>query len=130
MRSTIRKSGGCGGAGRRGPGAVCLTTAGRRGRWRLDPRLRSHDWNALNNTEKRGMWGRGDVGILRLDNPTRETVRRDKLVTAILPVAWFNDYGGLTVGLRTRQKYLGRFEQNIGLGSVTRGGGAKRPGGD
>ena len=108
---------------------VEFTTARRPGRLRLDPRLRSHDWNALNNTEKRGMWGRGDVGILRLDNPTRETVRRDKLVTAILPVAWFNDYGGLTVGLRTRQNYLGRFEQNLGLGSVATDGGATHRGG-
>src|SRR2546422_2205474 len=88
-----------------------------------------HDWNALNNTEERGMAGRADVGILRRDNPTRETVRRDKLVTAILPVEWFNDYGGLTVGLRTRQNYLGRFEQNLGLGSVATDGGATHRGG-
>src|SRR5205809_2803788 len=108
---------------------VEFTTARRPGRLRLDPRLRSHDWNALNNTERRGLWGRGDVGILRLDNPTRETVRRDKLVTAILPVAWFNDYGGLTVGLRTRQNHLGRFEQNLGLGSVATDGEATHRGG-
>ncbi len=103
---------------------VEFTTARRPGRLRLDPRLRAHDWNALNNGERRGLWGRRDETVLRLDDPTHETVRRDKLVTALLPVAWSNDYGGLTVGLRTRQNYLGRFEQNLGLGTVATDGGA------
>jgi len=108
---------------------VEFTSAHRPGRLRLDPRFRSHDWNALNNTERRGVWGRGGVGILRLDDPTRETVRRDKLVTALLPVGWSNDFGGLTVGLRTRQNYLGRFEQNLDMISMATDGDATHRGG-
>src|SRR6266571_3789399 len=108
---------------------VEFTSARRPGRLRLDPRVRAHDWNALNNGERRGLWGRRDETVLKLDDPTRETVRRDKLVTALLPVAWSNDFGGLTVGLRTRQNYLGRFEQNLDMISMATDGDATHRGG-
>ena len=83
----------------------------RPGRLILDPRVRAHDWNMLNNTERRRR-------ELRLDDPARETVRRDRLVTAFLPLAWSNDYAGGTVALRTRENYLGRFDQNLSILSV------------
>ncbi|MGH7672226.1 MAG: M1 family aminopeptidase, partial [Gemmatimonadales bacterium] len=90
---------------------VELVTRRRPGRLTLDPRLRAHDWNALNNSERRRRaW--------RLDDPTRETARRDRLVSAVLPVAWFNDYGGATLALRARENYLGRFEKNLVLVSL------------
>ncbi len=101
-----------------------LITARKPGRLMLDPRVRSHDWNMLNNRER----GRGTIEW-RLDDPTRETTRRDKLVWALLPVAWSNDYGGVTLALRERTNYLGRFERNLLLWSgalnrdaTTRGG--------
>src|SRR5206468_2271936 len=59
----------------------------------LDPRQRAHDWNALNNWEKKGLWpatSRGK-GVARFDNPTRTESRRDRVVTAFLPLAWSND---------------------------------------
>ena len=31
----------------------------------------------------------------------------------IAPEVWYNDAGGVTVGLRSRTDYLGRFDQNI-----------------
>ena len=31
------------------------------------------------------------------------------------PVAWYNDAGGVTLGIRSRDDYLGRFEQNVPL---------------
>jgi hypothetical protein len=96
---------------------VEFISAARPGRLSLDPRVRTHDWNMLNNRERRGLLGRGD-GEVRLDDPTRETVRRDKLVSAWLPLAWSNDYGNLTLALRQRQNYLGRFERNLTVGSV------------
>src|SRR2546422_5742483 len=40
----------------------------------------------------------------RLDDPTRETARRDRLVSAWMPVAWWNDFGGVTLGLRQRSE--------------------------
>jgi hypothetical protein len=73
----------------------------------LDPRLRAHDWNALNNRESRHS---GDV--VRLDNPTRQVSRRDGMVYSLAPVAWFNDFGGVTVGMSSRTNYLGRFNKN------------------
>ena len=79
----------------------------------LDPRQRAHDWNALNNREKRGLFGSRSQTLVRLDNPTREAVRRDRVVSALLPVAWSNDFGGFTAGLRSRSNYLGRFEKNL-----------------
>src|SRR6185503_2141790 len=70
----------------------------------LDPRVRAHDWNMLNNREGRGAWGRGGVGKTqwRFDDPTRDVARRDRIVSALLPVAWSNDYGGVTLALRVR----------------------------
>jgi hypothetical protein len=90
---------------------VEFTTVRKPGRLGLDPRLRTHDWNMLNNFERRKR-------ELRLDDPTRETARRDRLVSALLPVAWSNDYGGVTLALRARDNYLGRFAKNFTLVSV------------
>jgi hypothetical protein len=107
---------------------VEFTSARRPGRLMLDPRLRAHDWNMLNNREKRGVWGRGGVAV-RLDNPTQDVARRDQLVSAWLPVAWANDAGGLTLGVRSRENYLGRFERNLFIGSVGLDGNATHRGG-
>jgi hypothetical protein len=110
---------------------VEFITAEKPGRLMLDPRVRAHDWNMLNNYERRGMWGGGGGGVgkreWRLDDPTRETVRRDRLVTALVPLAWSNDYGGVTLALRGRANYIGRFEQHFALVSVGVGAGATHP---
>jgi len=92
---------------------VEFTTATKPGRLMLDPRMRTHDWDALNNYEK----GRGSRQE-RLDNPTREVSRRDKLVSAWLPLVWSNDAGGVTLAIRNRQNYLQRFDRNLFIGSV------------
>jgi hypothetical protein len=85
----------------------------------LDPRVRAHDWNMLNNREPRGLFkGRG-ADALRLDNPTKNVIRRDASTTGVMPVTWFNDAGGVTVGVRFRGNYLGRFQRSLGL--FTRG---------
>ena len=83
------------------------------GRLMLDPRQRAHDWNALNNYEKRGLIGSRGKDAVRLDNPTRQVSRRDRTVTALLPLVWYNDYGGVTGALQSRSNYLGRFEKNV-----------------
>ena len=96
---------------------VEFTSARRPGRLMLDPRVRTHDWNMLNNRESR--WGVGlGAWELRLDDPTRETVRRDRLVSAWSPVAWSNDFGGVTIGLRERTNYLGSYDRGLLLGTV------------
>ncbi len=96
------------------------------GRLMLDPRGRTHDYDMLDNREKRLLSGRGAVE-LRLDDPTRETARRDRLVSAWLPVAWSNDFGGATLGLRNRSNYLGRYDRGLLFASVaTRSGAADR----
>jgi hypothetical protein len=99
---------------------VEFITAQKPRRLMLDPRARAHDWNMLNNYEGRGMWGVGRAGKRewRLDDPTRETARRDRLVSALLPVAWSNDYGGVTLALRGRDNYLGRYNRTFSLMSV------------
>jgi len=102
---------------------VEFTTAKKPGRLMLDPRGRAHDYDMLNNREKRPFVGRAAVGW-RLDDPTRETAKRDKLVSAWLPVAWSNDLGGVTLGLRNRTNYLGRYERGMLLASVATGSGA------
>ena len=102
---------------------VEFTTARKPGRLMLDPRGRSHDYDMLNNRERRPFVGRAAVD-LRVDDPTRETAHRDKLVSAWLPVAWFNDFGGVTVALRNRTNYLGRYDRSLQLASVATGAGA------
>ncbi len=102
---------------------VEFTTATKPGRLMLDPRGRSHDYDMLNNRERRPFVGRAAVD-LRVDDPTRETARRDKLVSAWLPVAWSNDFGGVAVALRNRTNYLGRYDRGLQLASVATGAGA------
>jgi len=77
----------------------------------------------LNNREKRPFVGRAAVDW-RVDDPTRETARRDKLVSAWLPLGWSNDFGGLTIGLRNRTNYLGRYDRSLQLTSVATDAGA------
>jgi hypothetical protein len=89
---------------------VEFTSAQKPGRLVLDPRGRTHDWNYTNNFEWRPFQGRASVAW-RLDDPTRETTRRDGLVDALMPTLWYNDFGGVTLGLRTRENYMGTFDQ-------------------
>src|SRR3989442_8979493 len=83
----------------------------------------------LNNRERRGVVGRG-AWEFRIDDPTRETARRDRLVRAWMPVAWYNDPGGGTLGLRERSNYLGAYDRGLLFGTVaTRPGATARVGG-
>ena len=102
---------------------VTFVTARRPGRLMLDPRGRTHDYDLLNNRERRALVGRG-AWTFRLDDPTRETARRDRLVRAWLPVAWSNSFGGFTLGLRERSNYLGRYDRGLLLASLATGAGA------
>ena len=42
--------------------------------------------------------------------------RRDRLTVGLQPTVWYNDAGGVTLGVRSRDDYLGRFEQNVDAG--------------
>jgi hypothetical protein len=108
---------------------VEFTSARKPGRLMLDPRLRTHDYNMLNNRERRWGVGRGVWGI-RIDDPTRETARRDRVVRAWLPVAWHNDHGGVTLGLRERSNYLGAYNRSLFVGTVATRSDATRRFGD
>ncbi len=95
----------------------------------LDPRVRAHDWNMLNNREPRGLFRARGAGTLRLDNPTHEVVRRDRVAMGLLPLAWSNDAGGVTLALRARSNYLGRFDRGLSLWSgALRGAATNRTG--
>jgi hypothetical protein len=81
----------------------------------VDPRLRTRDWNMLNNS-----WRRGWIGATRsprskayLDTWFSEKQARDRKRVGFLPTAWYNDAAGITLGLRTRDNYFGRFEENL-----------------
>src|SRR5437773_1003582 len=104
---------------------VEFTSARKPGRLMLDPRGRTHDYDMLNNRERRAFVGRGAVD-LRLDDPTRERARRDKLVSAWLPVAWSNDFGGVTLALRNRTNYLDRYNRGLSISSVATDNGASQ----
>src|SRR5205807_1662220 len=104
---------------------VEFTSARKPGRLMLDPRGRTHDYDMLNNRERRAFVGRGAVD-LRLDDPTRERARRDKLVSAWLPLAWSNDFGGVTLAVRNRTNYLGRYNRGLSIASAATGNGASQ----
>jgi hypothetical protein len=86
----------------------------------LDPRVRSHDWNMLDNRKllhfslprSLAPSPNADVYLHRYFS-TRS--RRDALTVGLQPVLWYNDAGGVTLGLRSRQDYMGRFEQNVAI---------------
>ncbi len=95
----------------------------------LDPRVRAHDWNMLNNRKKVGgfltkLFG-SPPGVDHYFHPYFSTrSRRDRLTVGWQPTVWYNDAGGVTLGVRTRSDYLGRFEQNVTLASIGTGWGS------
>jgi hypothetical protein len=79
----------------------------------VDPRARAHDWNMLNNRKTRGLlgWGRRARQSTHLDRVFSTRSYRDRVSQALLPTVWYNDAGGVTVGVRRRGNYLGRFDR-------------------
>ena len=94
-----------------------VRTAAKPDRIRLDPRVRTHDWNMLNNERRYGfsltslVAGPGPVK-LGVDKFFSQPAYRDQLSLTLAPTVWYNSAGGLTFGLRERSNYLGRFVQN------------------
>jgi hypothetical protein len=95
---------------------VEVVTATRPGRVELDPARQTMDWNYLNNLEGgRSILGRSMARGReehRFGWSATEPARRDRLVVNWMPVAWFNDVGGVALGVQSRSNYLGRFELN------------------
>ncbi len=81
----------------------------------LDPGVRAHDWNMLNNRKRRGLFGfhPAPKHEVYLDRLFSQRVRRDRLTVGLAPTLWYNDFGGVTLGGRMRTDYLGRFDQNL-----------------
>lgn len=95
----------------------------------VDPRVRAHDWNMLNN--RRAL----RFALSRIVAPVPGTdvyfhryfstrIRRDGLTLGIQPTVWYNDAGGVTLGVRTRSDYFGRFEDNVSWYSFSTGWGS------
>lgn len=93
---------------------VELVTRDRPREVEIDPEVRSHDWNVLNNRKKRGLLGFRPAARseLYLDRIFSQRTRRDRLTVGVAPVVWYNDAGGVVVGGRMRTDYLGRFQQS------------------
>jgi peptidase M1-like protein len=95
----------------------------------LDPRVRTHDWNMLNNQKRTGgflarIFG-SDRKIENYFHPYFSTrSRRDRLTGGFHPTVWSNDAGGVTLGIRLITDYLGRYEQNQTLLSHSTGWGS------
>ena len=105
---------------------VEVSTRSKPKRVMLDPRVRAHDWNMLNNGKRVGgflpkLFGSGPA-VDNYFHPYFSTrSRRDRLTLGWQPTLWYNDAGGVTLGVRSRSDYLGRFEQNVALVSVATG---------
>jgi hypothetical protein len=85
----------------------------------LDPRLRTGDWNMLNNNWRQGFIfkTREPKRHLYLDTWFSQRSARDHRTVGYLPVAWYNDAAGITLGFRERSDYFGRFERNLSIHS-------------
>lgn len=102
---------------------VTVATRSRPRQVLLDPRLRTHDWNMLNNAWRRGwLWPiREPRREYYLDTWFSERAARDHQTDGLMPVAWYNDAGGITLGLRSRENYFGRFDRDQALYSLGTG---------
>jgi hypothetical protein len=94
----------------------------------LDPRTRTHDWNMLNNRKRvGGLLTRifsSKPGVESYFHPYFSTrSRRDRLTAGLHPIVWYNEAGGVTVGVRNLTDYMGRYEQNQSLVTVSTGWG-------
>ena len=96
---------------------VEFPTAFKPGEVVLDPRVRTHDWNMLNNRYQFGLslakvlTGHPGPVDVHPDLYFTEQSHRDRLALGLAPTAWYNDVGGLTLGLRSRSNYLSMFER-------------------
>jgi hypothetical protein len=107
---------------------VSVETATRPSRVILDPAGTTHDWNVLNNRRGFGLrLGRDAPASDFLDPCFTRPSLRDRLARSWAPVAWYNDAGGWTAGVRRRDDYLGRFELNELWATVATGAGARDP---
>ena len=79
----------------------------------LDPRVQTGDWNFLDNHKAFGAFPNPARVEPYLDTYFSTRTARDHLTMGLAPEVWYNDAGGVTVGLRSRTDYLGRFDQNI-----------------
>jgi hypothetical protein len=96
---------------------VMVTTRSKPHRIMLDPFTEAHDWNMLNNQFTFRMlphWltGKDEPTEYYLDKWFSPRASRDHLTAGLMPTLWYNDAGGVTLGVQERDDYLGRFEQN------------------
>lgn len=99
----------------------------------IDPWVKAHDWNMLNNRKKDVFlfgWKRAPHKDHYIDRVFSERQHRDQLALGYIPTVWYNDQGGVTLGIRTRMNYLGRYEQNLLQVSRTTGWGTDKDPGD
>lgn len=98
--------------GRAAADTLTFETPTRPGTLMLDPRVMTHDWNFTNNYERKLFSSTGRS--FRLDDYVSEPAARDHVIESIAPSAWYNDAGGVTVGVRERSNYLGRYNRFTG----------------
>jgi hypothetical protein len=95
---------------------VEVRTTQKPGRIELDPARQTMDWNYLNNYEGPHLPFRRSVGMGREEHhfgwSDTTPARRDRRVVNWLPLAWYNDAGGIALGFQSRANYMGRFELN------------------
>jgi peptidase M1-like protein len=89
----------------------------------LDPFIMTGDWNQLNNEKRFGfhLMGSSRPPKLHLDTWFSTPVHRDRIAWAFMPVAWYNDAGGITIGFRHRRNYWGRFAQTTSMSTWSTG---------
>jgi len=91
----------------------------------LDPALVTMDWNALNNAWPTPPLS-GSVYARGFDNPFGALpVYRDRAALRFVPLAWYNEAGGVVGGLQARSSYMGGIRNvlvRVGLPGIQAAG--------
>ena len=102
---------------------VEVVTTGRPREVVVDPRVRGHDWNMLDNRKRRSIfgWTRSAPSKYAIDRVFSTRSLRDRVVHEVIPTVWYNDAGGVMIGGRVRSNYFGHFNQVVYQHSVAIG---------
>jgi hypothetical protein len=79
----------------------------------LDPDGEILDWNALNNHWS-ASWIVNPAVDRRLPHPSnRPSSSRDRKIVDYIPLLWWNDPGGVVLGVQSKGNYMGRYHMSL-----------------
>ncbi len=106
-------------------GMVRVTTAWKPERVRIDPHGSILDWYGVNDHWPRGVLKPPSTTRFLGDPLQPVAPARREVVSSFFPLLWYNDAGGITLGLQRRANYMGTMGRTlvrVGLPALEAGG--------